>query len=233
MTTKGIIFDLFHTLTGRETESSSLPFTSEVLGIDRRRWDELLLQHSRWRLAGEVRDPYTILATLARLADPGVPDATIREALRVRVQRFRDALVRIPQENLATLRELRRRGLRIGLVSNADALEVAAWSDSPVSSLIDVAIFSCEVGSVKPEPEIYERCLRDLALDPADCLFVGDGGSDELVGARHVGLRTVFVSGVMSELWPHLVPQRLACCDHHVERLPEVLALINSPAAPA
>ena len=227
MAIRGVVFDLFHTLTAPESQWSDLPWTSDVLGIDRARWNELLLNRSRWRLAGEELDPYAIVSVLAREADPTIDDARIREAVRVRTQRFRDSLWHVPEENLSALRDLRAAGLRLGLISNADAMEVAAWSGSPLDGLFDIEVFSCKVGWVKPERQIYEHCLRALKLSAQECLFVGDGGSNELAGASDVGMSTVFVSGVMAALWPDQVPQRRAVCDHHVERVPEVLALLG------
>jgi len=224
---KGIIFDLFHTLTGRESEWSDLPWTSDVLGIDRNLWDDVLLTRSRWRLTGEERDPYTILRTLTHAIDPSIPDHRIREALRIRIQRFRDCLHRIPAENIQTLQTLREAGLRVGLISNADVMEVTAWNESPLAGLFDAEVFSCVAGCVKPEPAIFHQCLQQLKLKPEECLFAGDGGSDELLGAKSVGMSTVFVSGVIAELWPERVPQRLAICDHHIERIPQILALVG------
>ncbi len=104
-------------------------------------------------------------------------------------------------------------------------MEVAPWRDSPLAGLFDAEIFSCAVGCVKPEPAIFEQCLLKLGLTGAECLYVGDGGSDELVGARAAGMSPVFLSGVMAELWPERIPERLAQCDHHVTRVPELLAL--------
>jgi len=49
---RAVVFDLFHTLTGPEDEWSYLPWTSDVLGIDRDVWNELLITRSRWRLTG-------------------------------------------------------------------------------------------------------------------------------------------------------------------------------------
>ena len=91
--------------------------------------------------------------------------------------------------------------------------------------LFDVEVFSCEVGLVKPEREIYECCLNRLGLAAKECVFVGDGGSGELTGARAVGLTTVFVSGVMSELWPEAVEQRAAEADFRIARIPDLMTL--------
>jgi len=224
---RGVIFDLFHTLTGVESERSHLPWTCDVLGVDRRQWDDLLFEGSRWRLAGEETDPYVILSTLARHADRSIPDHRIAEALALRIERFRDALVKVPAENIETVRRLREAGFRLGLISNADAIEAAAWAQSPLAGCFDVEVFSCHVGAVKPEPAIYEHCLTALDLKGDECLFVGDGGSNELVGAKQMGMTTVFVSGVVRELWPNRVAERLAVCDFHIERVPEVLGLVG------
>jgi len=39
------------------------------------------------------------------------------------------------------------------------------------------------------EPRIYSEGLRRVGVDPAEALFVGDGGDDELLGAERAGLR--------------------------------------------
>jgi putative hydrolase of the HAD superfamily len=225
--TRGAIFDLFHTLTARESTWSPLPFTCDVLGIERARWEEVLFVHSRWRLAGEERDPFRMLRHMADLVDPAIPDQRIHEAVRTRGQRFRDALAAIPPANLVTLRRLRAAGLRLGLISNADAMEVAPWNDCPLRGLFDVEIFSCEVGWVKPEAEIFKLCLDRLGLHPEDCLYVGDGGSGELTGARQAGMTTVCVSGVIADMWPEQVAARVASADHHIEFIPEVEGLLG------
>jgi putative hydrolase of the HAD superfamily len=227
MAFRAVVFDLFHTLTGPEAEWSDLPWTSDVLGIDREVWNELLVTRSRWRLTGEETDPYVIVRTLAHLADPTIPDERIRRAVRCRIERFRESLQRIPPENIATLQVLRTSGLRLGLISNADVMEVAAWPASPLAGLFDVEVFSCTAGCVKPEPAIYERCLQALGMQPAECLFIGDGGSNELLGAKMAGMSTVFMSGVMAHLWPGRVNERRAAADHHVERIPDLLPLLG------
>ena len=227
MKPKAIIFDLFHTLTGFESEWSDLPFTYEVLGVERRLWNGVITTGSRWRLAGEEREQFRILSRLCREIDPRITEETIRKACAIRTQRFRDALQRIPQANVETLRTLRRAGFALGLVSNADATEVATWEHCPLAGLFDSEIFSCDVGHVKPEPEIFRKCVDALGRKPEECFFVGDGGSNELIGAKEVGMKTVFVSGVVAELWPEYVPQRIPIADHHIAWVPEILGLLG------
>src|SRR5690606_30134346 len=121
----------------------------------------------------------------------------------------------------------REDGYLIGLISNADAMEYAAWLGSALPDLVDAAVFSCEVGFVKPERAIYEKCFALLDVAGSDCLFVGDGGSNELIGAKEAGMTTVFLSGVMAELWPERIAERIAVSDYHLQSIPEVYSLLE------
>src|SRR6266516_1327690 len=50
-------------------------------------------------------------------------------------------------------------------------------------------LFSCVAGLAKPDPQVYLLACRELALRPPHVLFIGDGGDDELGGARRAGLQ--------------------------------------------
>ena len=69
--------------------------------------------------------------------------------------------------------------------------EAEAIRASVLASCFDVIMLSCEQGVQKPEHEIFERCLAELAVAPEDCLYVGDGGSRELETAREFGMQTL------------------------------------------
>jgi phosphoglycolate phosphatase-like HAD superfamily hydrolase len=62
-------------------------------------------------------------------------------------------------------------------------------------------VFSYEVGVIKPDQEIYTYACERLGVAPGDAWFVGDGGSDELRGARAAGLRPVWATWFI-EGWP-------------------------------
>src|ERR1043166_1384665 len=214
MPPRAIVFDLFHTLTGLESEWSDLPWTSDVLGIDRAVWNTALTVQSRWRVAGEERDPYRIVERLARAIDPSITQETLRRAAEVRVPRFRHSLCRVPPANVGTLRRLRAAGFRLGLVSNADAMEVAAWPDSPLAGLFDVEVFSCMAGCVKPEPAIFAKCLDALAGGAAERMVVGDGSSDEPAGAKVIGMGAGPRAGLVRAALAEKIPERAAIADH-------------------
>lgn len=57
--------------------------------------------------------------------------------------------------------------------------------------MFDAVCFSHELAVMKPHPESYEAVLRLLGVPAALTAFVGDGGSDELLGARRTGFGLV------------------------------------------
>ena len=61
--------------------------------------------------------------------------------------------------------------------------------------MIDVATFSCEIGVRKPAPEIYLAATRSLNVRPQECVFIGDGGSNELYGAQELGMAATMLTG--------------------------------------
>jgi putative hydrolase of the HAD superfamily len=105
----------------------------------------------------------------------------------------------------AALAELRRRGLKLAVLSNCSEDVPAAWPDTELAGLFDAETFSAQCGQAKPEPEIYLRTAAALGLEPADCYFVGDGANDELRGAADVGMTPVlFAPGGVTPGWPEV-----------------------------
>jgi putative hydrolase of the HAD superfamily len=224
---KAVIFDLFHTLVSLATLSTpGYASTSEILGVNVERWNEMLLARSPDRLRGRVRDPYLIMRSLALAIDPSVPEETIRRAAEYRLARFREALLDVLPGTLDVLTRLGGTGKRLGLVSNADVPEVAAWSESPLARFFDVAVFSCDTGMIKPEEGIYKLCLERLGVTVADAVFVGDGACDELEGAKGTGLATImteqFIGGLLSRR-PDTAAARRKFADCRIGSLAELV----------
>jgi putative hydrolase of the HAD superfamily len=95
----------------------------------------------------------------------------------------------------------------------------ALWQESPLAPLVDVAVFSCSERIKKPDPRIYEHACERLGVRPQDCLYVGDGGSDELRGATAVGMRAIQIRPGDTEPYAWDGPV--------VSRLHEVAALVG------
>lgn len=95
----------------------------------------------------------------------------------------RQALLDPPPSTVATLAALHERGVRLGVLSNTHGLELRAWDQSPLAAHFEVVALSHEIGACKPDPAAYGYVLSRLKVPAAGTAYVGDGSSDELVGA--------------------------------------------------
>ena len=87
---------------------------------------------------------------------------------------------------------LHQKDIKLCLISNADIIDRAYWTMSPLACIFDEAIFSCDIGILKPDKKIYDYAMRCLNVKSNESIFIGDGGSDELNGAKRAEMKTVF-----------------------------------------
>jgi putative hydrolase of the HAD superfamily len=100
-------------------------------------------------------------------------------------------------EMLGLARDLRRAGYKTAILSNMERRMLAAmrqklaWLDE-----FEVQIYSCEIGTVKPEAEIYLECCQQLGCLPEEALFLDDKKVNT-EAAKKVGMQSfVFHSAV-------------------------------------
>jgi putative hydrolase of the HAD superfamily len=89
------------------------------------------------------------------------------------------------------LEELRRRGLKLGLLSNSarDMDEFVAHHGLDV----DAVLSSRTHGKTKPHEAIFRRILELLGVRPEETMMVGDTLEDDIEGARAIGMQAVLV----------------------------------------
>jgi putative hydrolase of the HAD superfamily len=90
----------------------------------------------------------------------------------------------------ATLEAVRRRGLRVGVVSNVPADLRPVFAKHGLDGLVDSYTHSFEVGAEKPDPAIFLEAAKSLGVKPNETLMVGDHEVDR--GAERAGMR-VFI----------------------------------------
>lgn len=188
-----VCFDLFHTLIDvGTTRGTPGRYTADILGLDREDWNRACF--SEVHDITSSTDHREVVRAMAHSLDPRIPLRLIHEAADERRARFDYTLRNVDVAVLDVLAELKARGLRLGLISNASSGEVAAWPQSPLAAFFDVAVFSCDCGYAKPDPRIYRHALERLEVEAARAAFVGDGGSDEHAGAADVGLYRIMTT---------------------------------------
>ncbi len=182
---RAVIFDLWGTLVDASAEEFRRlrQRVARRAGIDEQRFESLWAETYRARETGPI---------LPALRAVDIPDEAVDEILGWRREVIRKALVPAGGA-LELLGEVRRRRLRTGLITMCTQEVSELWSETALAPLIDEAVFSCEVGLAKPDPEIYELACERLGVEPREALFVGDGANDELSGAERVGMRAVLL----------------------------------------
>jgi putative hydrolase of the HAD superfamily len=94
---------------------------------------------------------------------------------------------------IAGVRELRRRGTRMALLSNSVG-EPAVYDRDLLAELFDAVVISSEVALRKPDSAIYELTAERIGLAAADCVYVDDLPPN-LKPARALGMATVLHRG--------------------------------------
>lgn len=199
--------------------------TRRLMDVERAFWNRTAADAR----AGSLGD---LLAEATAALGVDVAEAVIEEA----GVRYLDAWtphITHDRDAAATLRALRARGLRIGLLSNTHwprTYHERFLERDGLAELIDHRCYTSEMTHMKPHPEAFGVVLRALAIsDPTRAVFVGDRPFDDIHGARRSGLRAVLRRN--ADVPPYDVEP-----DATIERLPELLPLVDgwrrSPVGP-
>lgn len=118
---------------------------------------------------------------------------SIKEMVKYYEECMDNAIMNVDENILSMLEELTKEGISLCIISDAAFTDIRNWDNSPLSKYFNKKVFSCEIGYVKPDSIIFEKA-KEVMGNPKKCIFVGDGGHDELYGAHKVGMETVKVN---------------------------------------
>jgi putative hydrolase of the HAD superfamily len=62
-----------------------------------------------------------------------------------------------------------------------------------IDDLIDLVIISDEIGVRKPNPKLFEYCLKKFAITGEESIYVGDNPTKDLIPARMNGMYSVYI----------------------------------------
>jgi putative hydrolase of the HAD superfamily len=101
----------------------------------------------------------------------------------------------VPYETvIPALEELKRRGLRLGVISNWDPSARSLLARHGLERFFEQVVLSSEVGFEKPRPEIFQKALERAGVAAADCLYIGDNYYDDAKGSRQAGMGCLIVN---------------------------------------
>ncbi|MBD5483286.1 MAG: HAD family hydrolase [Lachnospiraceae bacterium] len=222
---KAIYFDLFFTLIVPAYGKINNEF--DILNLSVGEWEQYAENDIlyRERALGFVKNETEIIDKIVSLMPFEVSVVQKQQVLNAREKRMQNALKMVSKEILDVLQKLKAEDIKLGLISNADCIDCKYWKQSPLYPYFDDAIFSCDVGLLKPDRQIYELAMQRLDVSPEDCLFVGDGGSNELCGAKEAGMGTVF-SEMLETKNEEQNKTIIKYADYHIKHISELFYLL-------
>jgi len=89
--------------------------------------------------------------------------------------------------------ELKRRGVKLAIVSDAPRLK--AWIrlvSMKINHLFDAVVTFDDTKKLKPSTMPFKAAFKQLKTDPNECLMVGDRPERDIEGAKKLGMLTCF-----------------------------------------
>ncbi len=187
---KAVIFDMFETLvTLFEGKTYFGEDIAADVGVDpnlfRKEWHSIENERS----TGVYTIEQGLEIVLKRLG--AYSEENVRLAADKRKENLEDTFSGVPEESIRLLEELKKRGIKVGLITNTFSDERDFIKNSKLFPFFDVALISYEQGICKPDLELYNKMTKLLDVEADECLYVGDGGSKELFAAREAGMHPV------------------------------------------
>ena len=199
---KAVLFDLFETLiTESRTRPPGVSSLAPSLGCERDQFRRLWKALRPAVIDGRLSFRQAIADITTRMGNPA-DEVALQQVCDARVRTKAVPFEEIEHQLLVSIDYLRGLGIRLGVLSNCCAEDVAAWPRSSLAPRFDCTVFSFDVGMAKPDPEIYLEATRRLNVSASETWFIGDGGDDELTGAEQAGLRPLKAIWFLRR-WPH------------------------------
>ena len=188
---KAVVFDLFETLI---TEWGHEKYTKRQmcadLGVDKDRFNVFWKEKEEERYLGKIDFEGSVLYAGSKLGKE-IDSDTLTYVINKRTKAKTSCFENIDPDVLHMLETIKKLGLRTAIVSNCSPEEVKGLRESELYRYFDEVVLSYEVHMKKPDRSIYETAASRLGVEPKDCIFVGDGGSNELQGAKEAGMRAI------------------------------------------
>jgi len=171
-----------------------------------RTFSEFTLQSNRERIETCIEQTMvqTVNQTLFYLGIHPYPEEQIIQAVGAFFSEYQGHW-RLGDDTLKTLETLKKRGFRMGIISNdSDREDVRVlMKKGNLEPFFEHVVVSAEEGCRKPHPRIFQRGLKLFRTTPEHCGMVGDTLSADIVGANQLGIFSIW-----SNRWADTVENR-------------------------
>src|SRR5213593_5241059 len=129
-------------------------------------------------------------------------------------------------ETLGVLKELKDRGLELGIISNFDTRLFNVLRGLGIAELFDTVTISSLAHAAKPAPHIFRLALEKHAVDPEEAVHVGDSIGDDVEGARLARLHGVLIDRQRMDSGEHKPSASQVPTIRTLNELPQLVATL-------
>lgn len=223
---KAVLFDLFGTLVPNlapEVWSRSCEEIAGILGIDPSDYGRLWSERFEERMTGRIQDGPGQFDDILEQLNHSLPTETRNMAYQAHRQMLATAL-QPKHDAIQTLDGILERGLKLALVTDCSSAAPEILDTTPLGKYFSCRASSAHLGTRKPDPVMYQHVINELEVNARDCLYVGDGNSHELPGAKKLGMTTVWVDNGDKQYWQERFEP---AGDHTIEDLADLIPLLD------
>lgn len=102
-------------------------------------------------------------------------------------------LWRVFDDVIPALKELKRQGFRLGVISNFDSRLDDVLRGCELAQFFDSVHISTRVGAAKPDPLIFDAALAHHQIEASQAWHVGDSVSEDYEGAEAIGINALLL----------------------------------------
>ena len=186
---EAVLLDLYDTLVWTEWALLRTRL-AEAVGVSPRELMRGFIETRDARGVGAFGSAEGDLGAVLRAAGAHLGEERVRELTRIEMDTLTGGGIRLYDDALPVLRELRRRGVATAIVSNCDHNTRPVVDALRLDDEVDAVVLSFEVGALKPDPQIYRTGLERIAAEAAHTVLVDDQTS-YLDGGAALGIRTL------------------------------------------
>lgn len=186
---RSVVVDLDDTLVASSVAGKrGLRLACRTMGVDPELFSQVSDRWWRWFRRGVCTLEE---CHLGQWIDCGLSEDLAREAHYLYFSA--SCLVRPRPGSVRLLRQLRRAGLRIAVLTNGSSVfQRAKIRRARLNDLVDHVAIDAEIGVSKPDPRAFQAVVEALGGELVTTVMIGDNFELDIVGALHAGFASAF-----------------------------------------
>ncbi|MBU1698649.1 MAG: HAD family hydrolase [Candidatus Eisenbacteria bacterium] len=206
---KAILLDVYGTLLTTDLEIAPYSDLLRAYQLDDRELEEARRDF--------MTTPYDTIDAWVLALSRQYPDRVVSKEILHKVEtelKRHQASFRLFDGAAAVLDGLRGKGYVTAIVTNLSTTYKEPILRLGLDELVDYRVYSCDVGFMKPEREIFEIALGAVEAAAGEAVMVGDNLADDVEGAKNAGIRPIHIEAGVHGALPSLLE-----LPEHLERL--------------